>query len=114
MKKTTLKHAFIVAVNQLESVFSCVHCKKNIAVSDETIVTCDTCGTDQRLPASSKVTARLYIQDPSGETCSLRAYNDVLASITEGAAVSPKSLISAAPFNLTYNSYHVITSVYHV
>ena len=77
-----LVNAFIVAVNQLESVFSCVHCKKNIAVSDETIVTCDTCGTAQRLRASSKVTARLYIQNPSGKTYSLRDYNDVLASIT--------------------------------
>ena len=63
--------AIIVGVNQLESLSPC----KKLTSSSDPIATCTNCHTRQQI-TKSKLSARLYIEDITGNSYSLRAYSD--------------------------------------
>ena len=106
-----LDNAEIVAVNELNYVFHCIHCKNQVLNNTKDVVTrCNNCGTDQKVPKYSKLTARLYVQE-NDRNFTLRAYSDTLYLVTNGKEITTGALLSAPPFSLSYNKYHVIVSV---
>ena len=106
---TQLLNATIIAVNELQTITSCIHCKKNFESSGSSILICTHCGTHQKC-FSFKTTAHLYILSQNSQY-TLRAYNDQLKSIAETQEMTISALLNARPFHLAFNKYHTITQV---
>lgn len=57
-----LLEAKIIRVNQLESVSTCIHCKKGkIGINNPNYRTCENCNTAQ-VPQKIKLTAKLFLE----------------------------------------------------
>ena len=109
-----LEGAEVMGVTDLGPIYSCVYCKRGmVKVSPEnsTIGTCEQCNTCQRLQRE-KVTCKLFL-DAGEEHVTLRGYEDMLKAIIQDEvdAISCENLLSAAPFDVKYNDYHVITGI---
>lgn len=103
--------ATIVVVGQLESTVSCISCKKNMCVTIESdIIECNSCDTKQRA-RNIKTTAKLYVEDGCQNSFSFRAYQDMLTEIAQTPDVTSDNLLQSEPFDLTFNKYHIITSI---
>ena len=106
--KTEPKHlnqVTITAVNQLELLIRCAHCKKMTGTTSSDIFTCSSCAT------SRSVTAKLYLEDSTGSTHSLRAYGDILSDIVVAETISSSTLLNSPSFSLSHNEFGVITAV---
>ena len=69
------------------------------------IFTCSSCAT------SRSVTAKLYLEDSTGSTHSLRAYGDILSDIVIAETISSSTLLNSPSFSLSHNEFGVITAV---
>ena len=105
----------VIGVGQLEGSFSCISCEKPILISQTTIQgqqvsECNTCGTKQKV-RSVKTTAKLYLEDSSGTSLSLRAHQEALTQIVKSNDVTNDNLLHSEPFDVSFNNFNVITSV---
>ena len=105
----------VVGVGQLKGSFSCISCKKSVllprtTVKEQCVAECTTCGTKQKV-RDLKTTAKLYLEDTSGTSLCLRAHPEALTQIVESNDVTSDSLLQSEPFNVTYNTFNVITFV---
>ena len=105
-----LEHVTITAVNQLQYLVRCAHCRKSSGTTNTKLFTCSSCDTSQ-LVKSNTITAKLYLEDCSGNTHSLRAYADTLSQITVEDVISIQNLLNSPPFSLDHNEFGVITSI---
>ena len=97
-------------VQQLESVYSCINCKKSISATTDSLVVCEVCQTTQKI-TKQRYTAKLFIQ-LGQQRLSLRAYDEALKQIAQtDGSIKCEDLLFAPPFDLSYNKYHVITDV---
>ena len=106
-----LDGAQVIGVHQLESLFTCVSCKRG-TVKKNTATTgiCQQCSTVQRLK-QQKLTCKLFVE-AGDEHLTIRAYEDLLTAIAgPNQPITCENLLSSRPFNLKYNEYHVLTSV---
>ena len=71
---------------------------------------CSYCDTSQKVKTNT-ITAKLYIEDASGISHSLRAYSDSLSDIVVADVISIENLLDSPPFSITYNDFNVITSI---
>ena len=105
--------AKVIGVYQLESMDTCMHCKKGKVVkkAQQKFGTCENCATVQ-MPKQTKLTAKLFLEGSDITThVNVRAYQDMLQAITDKQKITCENLISAPPFDATYNEYHVLTGV---
>ena len=102
-----LQNVSVTGIQHLESVYTCINCKKAIHPTTETVAVCDICKTTQKM-GNHRLTAKLFIENQCARV-TLRAYHDSLTAITQRDDVKCEDLLFAAPFNVTYNKYHVIT-----
>ena len=78
---TDLHSVTIVAVNNLETTFICINCKKTLPCDlDKTITECQQCGTKQKL-RNYKTSAKLFVEGMSAQQCTLKAHNEILCLI---------------------------------
>ena len=105
---TTLDGAQVIGVLQLESIFTCISCKKGaVKKTSTTTGTCQQCATVQKL-IKEKVTCKLF---EAGEHLTVWAYEDILTAIVQpDEQITCENLLASRPFNLKYD-YHVLTSV---
>ena len=107
---TQLDGAQIIGVHQLETIFTCISCKKGgVKKTTSTTGTCQQCATVQKLK-KEKLTCKLFIE-AGDEHLMVRAYEDILTAIVEPNEITCENLLGSRPFNLKYNEYHVLTSV---
>ena len=104
-----LANVTITGVQQLESLHTCINCKKEINPASDTVTTCGHCETTQRM-GNCRQTAKLFIENQSTRV-TLRAYHDALTSITLKDQINCEDLLYAHPFDVAFNRYHVITKV---
>ena len=105
-----LDGAQVIGVHQLETIFTCISCKKGtVKQTSTTTGTCQQCATMQKL-MKKKLTCKLFIE-AGDEHLTVRAYEDVLTAIVEPSEITCENLLTSRPFNLKYNEYHVLTSV---
>ena len=100
----------ITAVNQLQYLVRCTHCKKQSGTTNSKLFHCSYCDTSQKVKTNT-ITAKLYVEDASGISHSLRAYSDSLSDIVVADVISIENLLDSPPFSLTYNDFNVITSI---
>ena len=97
---------------------TCISCSAKITMSQsvvqENIITCTKCNTAQFVAKCSlKVMAKLLLEGPNVSIITLVAYEDMLTNILPpDTELSAETLLKSKPFNVIYNSFHVITSVY--
>ncbi len=106
----------IIAVKELTHFKTCLSCKSKITVTDDDsdlFATCEKCNTTQRSNKSpTKIIAKLLIEGPDVSIITLVAYEDMLNHITvDDDQLTIENLLRASPFDVTYNGFHVITSV---
>ena len=115
VETTTLNNATratVVGVGQLEQSLSCINCKKSsIIAQGQSIVECSNCETKQKA-RNPKTTAKLYVEDGGGTLYTLRAYQDVLAEITQAnGQITSTLLLQSEPFDFSYNNFNLITAI---
>ena len=111
---THINSVTIIGVANLETTYNCVNCRKNISCDPETkICRCDSCGTKQKL-RNCKLSARLFVQDSSGQQQNLKAHGETLANIINTPIVTKiteEDLLECAQFDVTYDRYSTIVSI---
>ena len=101
----------VAGVQQLESVYSCINCKKYISATSDGLVVCEFCHTTQK-PTSQRYTAKLFIQNSDQHRISLRADDDTLNKIAQtDGNIKCEDLLFAPAFDISYSKYHVITDI---
>lgn len=105
-----LKYATVIGVQQLETVYICMNCKKTLQLTSENAGTCTSCKTTQLL-LNDKLTAKLFIR-AEDQTIALRAHGNIIKTIANKKGhVKSEDLLFATPFNLTYNKFNTTTSI---
>ena len=105
-----LTNVTVTGVQQLESVHTCISCKREDTPTSDTVTTCTHCETTQ-IKGNCKHTAKLFIKNDSSRV-TVRAYQEALTSITvKDDEVTCEDLLYAQPFDMQYNKYHVITKI---
>ena len=109
---TDLHSVTIVAVNNLETTFICINCKKTLPCDlDKTITECQQCGTKQKL-RNYKTSAKLFVEDMSAQQYTLKAHNEILANIVPNCSkITSELLLDAPSFDTTFDKFHIITNV---
>ena len=111
LSATNLK---VIGVHSLDVVHSCLGCKSGIESCTSTMTICKNCNMAQLL-IDPKVTAKLLLLTQEGNKITLRAYTDELKQIightTMNEPITMAMLLTAQPFNVSYNAFHVIRSV---
>ena len=107
----------IVGVKDVVTFKTCISCSAKITMSQSVVqenITCTKCNTAQFVAKCSlKVMAKLLLEGPNVSIITLVAYEDMLTNILPpDTELSAETLLKSKPFNVTYNSFHVITSVY--
>ena len=102
----------VIGVYQLENIYTCFHCKKgNVKPDNDHYGTCTICDMAQVLK-ESKLTAKLFLETLDiAKHVTVRAYEDLLKTITHPQQITKSSLLESPPFDARYNEYHVLTSV---
>ena len=106
-----LESVTIVGVQNLQTVFMCMNCKKHVTPTGEHTGSCDSCNTMQML-CNTKMSAKLFVR-PQGTQIpiSLKVYGEMLKQIVPKEKITSDDLLFAPHFDLTYNKFHVVTSV---
>ena len=104
----------VFGVQDLDVVYTCVACKCNIPQSGSASMgICHKCNTGQRF-VDPRITAKLLLRNSTGRI-TLRGYTPALKAIincdNESDEVTIAKLLCAPPFDVQYNSFHVITAV---
>lgn len=106
----TLQGVTVSGIRQLEKIYTCVNCDKNVHPVDPHIGECSSCATIQKL-MHEKQTAKLLLHDGS-HMHTLRANDDVLRAIADTQSeVSAQDLLYAPAFNATFNQFNIITKI---
>ena len=110
---TTIEDVKVIGVYQLESIYSCIGCKKGTIEVNENqqLGTCKLCKMDQ-VPHLGKLTAKLFLETFICEShVTVRAYKDMLNAIVQPQEITTANLIQSPRFDAKYNEFHVLTSV---
>ena len=108
--ETLIEGVTVLGVQQLDEVYSCIHCKKSVQpTKNSSLGICDTCQTAQKL-ASPKLSAKLIFEHQKN-IITVKAYDDALHTIVGEEDVSWESLLCSPAFDVTFNKFHVVTKV---
>jgi hypothetical protein len=106
----SLQLVTVSGVKNLETIYACINCTRNIVQSNESIGVCPSCQMTQKLP-TPKQGAKIMIQTKE-KGLTLRANDKILKQITQlQNEVTAQDLLYSPQFNCTYNKFHMITSV---
>ena len=108
----SLMGATVIAVKKFEKFNACTYCKGKVKVVENNIVECSKCGATlllSRCPFNQM--AKLDLEGPDTTFVTVVVYNDLIKAIVEQDQQTTTSLLKAKPFDITYNQYHVATSV---
>ena len=106
----SLEDVTVMGIKQLDDFYTCMNCSKHFLSPNSQIGTCDTCGTTQKLSAPY-TTAKLIVEC-GGKKFTLRAYEEILKSITQTqSSITSQDLLFALPFDCQYNKFNVITQI---
>ena len=106
------EHLLVSVVGvQLETIYTCINCQKNVDPLNSNTGKCDSCQTIQKL-GQPKQTGKLFLES-SNRKITMRAYPAILKAIaqTDNPEVTPSDLINSTPFEATYDKFNVITHV---
>ena len=101
--------ATIVGVGQIEATLSCINCKKTILSNSlhmRVIIECNFCATKQKI-RTTKSTAKLYVEDSTGNLFTLRAYQDILVDIAKSVEITADKLLQSEPQLQSVPCYHL-------
>lgn len=110
----TITDGSIIAVKDLQDFRTCLACKGKVLLQEEcaAIGTCQNCNMVQKVSKCGiNRMAKFMIEHGATEIITLVAYGEVLFTIANATNLSTEAFLNAPNFNLTYNDYHVITSV---
>lgn len=102
----------VLATKELEAVYHCVNCNKNMDLSQPAsqVVTCETCHSTQKVP-DPRQTVKLLI-DANGSRLTLKATDQIIKDIAQSENVTdPRDLLFAPPFTCHYSRYNNITKI---
>ena len=104
---TAANSVTVIGVSNLETSYNCINCKKSIPSTSETrIAECKHCLTTQRVK-TYKLSAKLFVEDDSGEQYTLKVHHDVLSNIVpDDDVITPELLLQAPPINVTFDDYN--------
>ena len=96
-----LESVTIVGVQNLQTVFMCMNCKKHVTPTGEHTGSCDSCNTMQML-CNTKMSAKLFVR-PQGTQIpiSLKVYGEMLKQIVPKEKITSNNLLFAPHFDLT-------------
>ena len=101
----------IVGVYQLEKTYTCFHCRKGNVKQDNSYGTCTNCEMAQVLK-ETKLTAKLFLETLDiAKHVTVRAYEDVMKTITAPEDITTSTLLESPPFDARYKEYHVLTGI---
>jgi len=109
-----LQGASVMAVKELKQYYACEFCKAKIELDDDDhhFGTCSKCSAYiQTKRCTATRFAKLVLTTPSLEVTTLVAYNRLLDAIIGEKPLTMRNLMTTKPFDCTYNTYHVVTSV---
>ena len=100
------------AMQALDRNFSCMNCKKTVEPKNDSIGTCTSCNTQQKL-THAKVSAKIFIQSNKDTPIAVRANAAALLGITgkDPALITAEDILFAPTFTVTYNKFHLITNI---
>ena len=110
----TITDGSIIAVKDLQEFRTCLACKGKVLPQEKcaTIGTCQNCNMVQKISKCGiNRMAKFMIEHGATEIITLVAYGELLFTIADATNLSTEAFLNAPNFNLTYNDYHVITSV---
>ena len=101
--------ATVTGVQTLDRNFSCMNCKKTVEPKNDSIGTCTSCNTQQKL-THAKVSAKICNKDTP---IAVRANAAALLGITgkDPALITAEDILFAPTFTVTYNKFHLITNI---
>ena len=110
----SITDASIIAVRDLQEFNTCLTCKGKVLPHENcaTIGTCQNCNMVQKISKCAiNHMGKFMIEHGATEIISLVAYGELLFTIADATNLSTEAFLIAPNFSLTYNDYHVITSV---
>ena len=100
----------VIGVKSLDSFAACLDCKCKVEPSTSNIGVCTKCNMQQRIDiCQTQLSAKLYISSGT-DYLTLHAFGTNVTDITQEAAVTVDSLMTAPPFTLTHEN-NIITSI---
>ena len=101
----------VSAIKDLESVYRCINCNKNMEPSASQIITCQICHSTQKLP-EPQLAAKLIVHTKASKL-TLKANDRVLREIAQSQSdtITPHDILFAPAFTCCYNRYNIITNV---
>ena len=97
----------IVGVYQLETIYTCFHCRKGNVKPDNNVSygTCTNCEMAQVLKGS-KLTVKLFLETLDiAKHVMVCAYEDIMKTITVPEDITTSTLLESPPFDTRYNEY---------
>ena len=106
-----IKNVTISGVRQLETVYNCFNCNKQVHEVNAQIGECHACHTTQKL-SNPQQTAKLMFNTENNKKLTLKANDTLLKQITEtDHEVTAHDLLYAKAFDCTYNNFNHVTKI---
>lgn len=107
-----LTEVSVAGVQHLDTIYTCINCKKPVEATTEKTGKCSSCNTVQLL-STPKLSAKLFIKAKSDvSSIALRANTNAIKLITnKQSSIENDDLIFAEPFDVSYNKFNTITAV---
>lgn len=97
-----LQGTTVSGVKQLETIYTCISCNRNVHPTNAHVGICDSCNTTQKL-SSSKQSAKLLLQSGTRKV-NLRVYDEALKAIANSETdITAQALLFAPEFECVYN-----------